>query len=147
MSRERSRSERLDLVLRCGAQYGLTRRLAARRVSKGTWHDPQKRKEYVRQYASLRKPLRATGWSVNRKVVQKLQTAWDLPLLHTIRRSRHVKAENGSRLWDQRDMTGVVTVVESARHDDNNIRRHASLLDNTAPAVFLKEIGFDPATA
>ena len=29
------------------------------RVSKGTWHYQQKRKEYVRKYASLRKPLLA----------------------------------------------------------------------------------------
>ena len=55
----------------------------------------------------------------------------------------HFKAENGSRLWDQRDLAGVVRVVESAMSYYNDIRRHASL-DNMAPAVFLKEIGVEP---
>ena len=58
----------------------------------------------------------------------------------------HFKTENGSRLWDQRNLAGVVKVVESAMHYYNDIRRHASL-DNTAPAIFLKEIGVDPGTA
>jgi len=275
--------------------------LTAMRVSKGTWHYQHKRKEYVRKYASLRKPLlaiarkhphygyrkvteelRAQGWPVNKKVVQKLQKAWELPLLRKIRRPRpsairrvltqmgdrvnllpqlrsirplhllytdftelpfdrnrqkaylmplidhmsklavgwavgpadnstlalkawerararlkrygvnlgkvvvhqdqdgvytghqwlwqlrikdrvrvsyslngargntamesfngHFKGENGSRLWDQRNLAGVVRVVESAMSYYNDIRRHASL-DNMAPAVFLKEIGFEP---
>jgi len=282
----------------------VNRSLAAMGVSKGTWHYQQKRKEYAQRYAYLRKPLlaiarkhphygyrkvteelRAKGWRVNKKVVQKLQKAWELPLLRKIRRPRpsairrvltqmggrvnllpqlrtirplhllytdftelrfdrnqrkaylmpvidhlsklavgwavgpadnsalalrawerararlkrygvklgkvvvhqdqdgvytghewlwqlrikdrvrvsyslngargntamesfngHFKAENGSRLWDQRNLAGVVKVVESAMHYYNDIRRHASL-DNTAPAVFLKEIGVDPATA
>jgi len=55
----------------------------------------------------------------------------------------HFKAENRSRLWDQREMLGVVKVVESAMCYYNDIRRHASL-DNMAPAVFLKEIGIEP---
>jgi transposase InsO family protein len=55
----------------------------------------------------------------------------------------HFKAENGSRLWDQRNLAGVVKVVESAMHYYNDIRRHASL-DNMAPTEFLKEIGFEP---
>jgi len=56
------------------------------------------------------------------------------------------KAENTSRLWDQRNLVGVVKVVESAMHYYNDIRRHA-FLDNTAPAVFLKDIGVEPGTA
>lgn len=270
-------------------------------VSKGTWHYQQKRQQYVQKYAFLRKPLlaiarkhphygyrkvseelRAKGWSVNRKVVQKLQKAWELPLLRKIRRpppsrirrvltqmgerinllpqlrdiqplhllytdftelpfdrnrqkaflmvlidhtsrlavgwavgradnsalalrawerararlkrygvkfgkvvvhqdqdgvytghrwlwqlrikdrvrvsyslngargntvmesfNGHFKTENGSQLWDQRDLIGVVKVVESAMHYYNDIRRHASL-DNMAPAIFLKEIGVEP---
>jgi len=279
----------------------VNRSLAALGVSKGTWHYQQKRKEYVRKYASLRKPLlaiarkhphygyrkvteelRAQGWRVNKKVVQKLQKAWELPLLRKIRRPRpsgirrvltqmgnrvnllpqlrairplhllytdftelpfdrnrrkaylmalidhisrlavgwavgpadnstlalrawqrararlkrcgvrlgkvvvhqdqdgvytghqwlwqlrikdrvrvsyslngargntvmesfngHFKTENGSRLWDQRDLAGVVRIVESAMAYYNDIRRHASL-DNMAPTTFLKEIGFVP---
>ena len=279
----------------------MNRSLAAMGVSKGTWHYQQKRKEYAQRYAYLRKPLlaiarkhphygyrkvtkelRAKGWRVNKKVVQKLQKAWELPLLRKIRRPRpsairrvltqmggrvnllpqlrtirplhllytdftelpfdrnrqkaylmplidhmsklavgwtvgpadnsslalkawerararlkrygvklgkvvvhqdqdgvytghqwlwqlrvkdrvrvsyslngargntamesfngHFKAENGSRLWDQRNLAGVVRVVESAMSYYNDIRRHASL-DNMAPATFLKEIGFEP---
>ena len=100
-------AERLDLVLKYGATYGGNRSLAAMGVSKGTWHYQQKRQQFVQKYASLRKPLlaiarkhphygyrkvteelRAQGWPVNRKVVQKLQKAWDLPLLRRIRRPR-----------------------------------------------------------
>ena len=282
----------------------MNRSLVARGVSKGTWHYQQKKEQYTQRHAHLHKPLlaiarkhphygyrkvteelRAKGWPVNKKVVQKLQKAWALPLLRKIRRPRpsairrvltqmggrvnllpqlrtirplrllytdftellfdrnrqkaylmplidhlsklavgwavgsapnsaltlrawertrarlkrygvklgkvvvhqdqdgvytghrwlwqlrikdrmrasyslngargntameffngHFKAENGSRLWDQRNLVGVVKVVESAMHYYNDIRRHASL-DNTAPAVFLKEIGVDPDTA
>ena len=55
----------------------------------------------------------------------------------------HFKAENGSRLWDQRNLAGVGRVVESAMSYYNDIRRHASL-DNMASTLFLKEIGFEP---
>lgn len=58
----------------------------------------------------------------------------------------HFKTENGSRLWDQRNLAGVVKVVESTMHYYNGIRSHASL-GNTAPAVFLKEIGIDSGMA
>ena len=265
-------------------------------ISKGTWHYQQNREEYTEKYAKLKKPLlaiarkhpyygyrkvaaelRAMGWPVNRKVVQKLQKAWELPLLRKIRRPRasgirrvlrqmgdrinllpqlkkvrplellytdftelifdrgrqkaylmpildhvsklavgwavgvadnsglavrawarararlkrygvklrkvvvhqdqdgvytghqwlwqlrikdkvrvsysldgargntamesfngHFKAEYGSRLWDQRNLAGVVRVVESAMPYYNEIRRHASL-NNVAPATFLKK--------
>lgn len=270
-------------------------------ISKGTWHYQRSRKAYTEKYQELKKPLlaiarkhpyygyrkvaaelRAAGWPVNRKVVQKLQKAWELPLLRKIRRPRasgirrvlrqmgdrinllpqlkkirplellytdftellfdrgrqkaylmpiidhmsklavgwavgpadnsslalrawararaklrrygiklgkvvvhqdqdgvytghqwlwqlrmkdnvrvsysldgargntamesfnsHFKAEYRSRLWDQRNLAGVVRVVESAMPYYNDIRRHASL-DNMAPAIFLKEIGIEP---
>ena len=279
----------------------MNRSLAALGISKGTWHYQQRRKEYTEKYKELKQPLlaiarkhpyygyrkvaaelRAAGWPVNRKVVQKLQKAWELPLLRKIHRPRasgirqvlrqmgarinllpqlkkirplhllftdftellfdrgrqkaylmpiidhmsklavgwavgpadnshlalrawdrararlrrygiklrkvvvhqdqdgvytghqwlwqlrikdkvrvsysldgargntamesfngHFKAEYGSRLWDQRDLAGVVRVVESGMSYYNNIRRHASL-DNMAPTAFLKEIGIEP---
>ena len=291
----------MDLVLRHGAEYGLNRSLAALGISKGTWHYQQSRKDYAEKYKELKKPLlaiarkhpyygyrkvaaelSAAGWRVNRKVVQKLQKAWELPLLRRIRRppasgirqvlrqmgvrinlvpqlkkirplellftdftellfdrgrqkaylmpiidhvtklavgwavgpannshlalrawerararlrrygiklrkvvmhqdqdgvytghqwlwqlrikdkvrvsyslngargntamesfNGHFKAEWGSRLWDQKDLAGVIRVVESAMPYYNDIRRHASL-DNMAPTIFLKEIGIEP---
>jgi len=100
--------EKLDLVLRHGEEYGLNRTLAALGVSKGTWHYRQtERQEYAERYAYLRRPLMAIarrhphygyrkvareladrGWRVNRKVVQKLQKAWELPLLRQIHHPR-----------------------------------------------------------
>lgn len=99
-----SLAEKLDLVLRHGADYGLNRTLAALRLSKGTWHYRQtERKEYAEKYAYLRRPLmaiarahphygyrkvdrelEARGWRVNHKVVQRLQKAWELPLLRQV---------------------------------------------------------------
>jgi putative transposase len=100
--------EKLDLVLRHGEEYGLNRTLAALGVSKGTWHYRQtERQEYTERYAYLRRPLMRIarrhphygyrkvareladrGWRVNRKVVQKLQKAWELPLLRQIHHPR-----------------------------------------------------------
>jgi len=294
-----SLAEKLDLVLRHGSDYGLNRTLAALGLSKGTWHYRQtERKEYAEKYADLRRPLmaiarmhphygyrkvnselKARGWLVNHKVVQRLQKAWELPLLRQVRhpqpsairrvlkqmgdwinlvsrmknirplqvlytdftkllfdrgrqkaqlmplidhvsklavgwavgrtdnselalkawdraRSRlkrygikirkvvvhhdqdgvytghqwlwklrlqdkarvsyslngakgntamesfngHFKAENDSVLWDQKDMTGVIRVVETRMKYYNDIRRHASL-DNVSPVDYLAKLG------
>ena len=289
------------MVLRHGVEYGVNRALAAMGISKGTWHYQQEKKEYIEKYEALKKPLlaiarkhphygyrkvteelRAQGWQVNKKVVQKLQKAWELPLLRKIRRPRpsgirrvlqqmggrinllpqlrvirplhllytdftellfdrdrqkaylmplidhvsklavgwavgradnsvlalkawsrararlrrygiklrkvvvhqdqdgvytghqwlwqlrvrdkvrvsysldgargntamesfngHFKIENESRLWDQRDLAGVIRVVESGMRYYNDIRRHASL-DNIPPADCLKKLGIEP---
>jgi putative transposase len=288
------------LVLCHGAEYGVNQALAALGVSKGTWHYQRQKKAYIEKYAVLKKPLlwiarrhphygyrkvteelRAQGWLVNKKVVQKLQKAWELPLLRKIRRPRpsgirrvlrqmgdrinllpqlrkirplhllytdftellfdrgrqraylmpiidhvsklavgwavgradnsslalkawsrarvrlrrygvkfrkvvvhqdqdgvytghqwlwqlrvkdgvrvsyslegargntamesfngHFKAEHESRLWDQRELVGVIRVVESAMGYYNDIRRHASL-DHTSPANYLKKLGIE----
>jgi putative transposase len=292
--------EKLGLVLRHGGDYGINQALAALKLSKGTWHYRQKRKEYVEKHGTLKKPLlaiarahphygyrkvlvelRERGWIANHKVVQKLQKAWELPLLRTVRRPRrsairrvveqlgdrinlvprleniqplqllytdftellyardsqkaylmvlldhvskwavgwavgkadnselalqawerarnrlrrlgikmrkvvvhhdqdgvytghqwlsqlllrdqvrvsyslngargntamesfngHFKTENRSILWEQKDLKGVIKVVESRLWYYNDIRRHASL-DNIAPARFLKNIGIN----
>lgn len=55
----------------------------------------------------------------------------------------HFKTENSSRLWDQRDLPGVIRVVQSGMVYYNDIRRHASL-DNVSPAEFLRKHGFQP---
>jgi len=55
----------------------------------------------------------------------------------------HFKAENESILWDQKDMAGVIRVVERRMWYYNEVRRHASL-DNTAPVNFLKKVGIEP---
>lgn len=55
----------------------------------------------------------------------------------------HFKAENASILWEQKDLRGVIRVVERRLLYYNDIRRHASLR-NVAPAVFLRNHGFQP---
>lgn len=55
----------------------------------------------------------------------------------------HFKAETSSRLWDQKDIVGVATVVQSQMLYYNDIRRHASL-GNIPPARYLKENGLEP---
>ena len=55
----------------------------------------------------------------------------------------HFKAENGSILWEQRDLLGVIRVVERRMLYYNDIRRHASL-GNVSPAQFLRKHGFQP---
>ncbi|MDI6809843.1 MAG: hypothetical protein QME66_12865, partial [Candidatus Eisenbacteria bacterium] len=55
----------------------------------------------------------------------------------------HFKEENASILWDQRDLIGVIRVVERGMLYYKDIRRHASL-GNVSPAQFLKQHGFQP---
>jgi transposase InsO family protein len=55
----------------------------------------------------------------------------------------HFKAENASILWEQRDLAGVIRVVERRMLYYNDIRRHASL-ENVSPAQFLRQHGFQP---
>lgn len=96
----------MELAIHYNGRYGLNQTLAALRISKGTWHYRRHvRRSLTEKYADLRKPLleiakehpqygyrKVTkelgerGWPVNKKVVQNLQKAWDLPLLRSIRR-------------------------------------------------------------
>jgi putative transposase len=55
----------------------------------------------------------------------------------------HFKAENASILWEQRDLAGVIRVVERRMLYYNDIRRHASV-GNVSPAQFLRKHGFQP---
>jgi len=55
----------------------------------------------------------------------------------------HFKVENSSILWDQKDLAGVIRVVQRRILYYNDIRRHASL-GNIAPAQFLKQHGYKP---
>jgi len=52
----------------------------------------------------------------------------------------HFKVENDSVLWDQKDLAGVIRVVEIRMRYYNDIRRHASL-DNVSPADYLEKLG------
>jgi len=93
------------LAQQWAAQYGLNRTLAALGLSKGTWHYRQSgRRAYTQKYAALREPLleiahahphygyrkvtrelqETYGWTVNTKVVRKLQKAWELPLVRVV---------------------------------------------------------------
>lgn len=94
------------LVEKWTKPFGLNRTLAALGLSKGTWHYRQRhRSEYTEKYAALRKPLleiarkhphygyrkvtvelrEQYGFTINEKVVRKLQKAWDLPLVRIVR--------------------------------------------------------------
>lgn len=93
------------LVNKCAKRFGLNKTLQALGISKGTWHYRCQRKvAYTEKYGILRNPLmklakqhpyygyrkateelRAQGYEVNHKVVQKLQKAWELPLLRAVR--------------------------------------------------------------
>ena len=55
----------------------------------------------------------------------------------------HFKKESESILWEQKDILGVIKVVESRMHYYNDIRRHESL-DYVAPEMFLKNHGITP---
>jgi len=55
----------------------------------------------------------------------------------------HFKTENSSRFWDQRDLAGLIPVVQSGLLYYNDIRRHASL-GNVSPAEFLRNHGSRP---
>jgi putative transposase len=96
----------MELAIQYNGRYGLNQTLAALHISKGTWHYRRYvRRSLTEKYAGLRQPLleiakehpqygyrkvtqelRERGWPVNKKVVQNLQKAWDLPLLRSIRR-------------------------------------------------------------
>lgn len=100
-------AEKLGLMMRHGNEYGVNKALAALGLSKGTWYYQDERKEYVEKHRELKRPLlaiarmhpqygyrkvmtelRERGWAANHKVVQKLQKAWELPLLRKVRRPR-----------------------------------------------------------
>jgi len=100
-------AEKLGLVVGHGQAYGINQTLAALGLSKGTWYYQGDRKEYGEKHRALKSPLlaiarrhphygyrkvmaelRERGWPVNHKVVQKLQKAWELPLLRSVRRPR-----------------------------------------------------------
>lgn len=113
----------MKLAIQFKGRYGLNQTLAALRISKGTWHyRRQVQCSLTERYADLRKPLlaiarkhpeygyrkvtrelRERGWRVNKKVVQNLQKAWELPLLRSIRkpaisRIRKVLVQLGGRI-------------------------------------------------
>ena len=54
----------------------------------------------------------------------------------------HFKAENDSILWEQKDLMGVIQVVERGMLYYNNVRRHASL-GNLAPSRYLRNNGIN----
>jgi putative transposase len=81
--------------------------LAALGLSKGTWSYAQKKRSYEEKHSGLRKPLleiarshpeygyrrtnaelRDQGIEVNRKVVARLHTAWDLAVIKRIRKPK-----------------------------------------------------------
>ncbi|MDH7514044.1 MAG: IS3 family transposase [Clostridiales bacterium] len=103
-------------------EYGLNRVLAALGLSKGTWSYAQKKRSYEERHSGLRTPLleiarthpeygyrrtnaelRDRGIRVNRKVVARLHTAWDLAVIKRIRRPKtsslaRLLKETGSRV-------------------------------------------------
>jgi putative transposase len=101
-------SEKVELVERFGEEFGMNRTLKALQLSKGTWHYRCRTyRPYAERYEALRAPLlevarkhpsygyrkvtrelRDHGWTVNHKVVQKLQNTWDLPLFRVVRPPR-----------------------------------------------------------
>lgn len=93
-------AEKVELVEKYGAQFGINICLAALHLPKSTWHYHQHKVKYEDRYAYLRKPLlqiakrhpeygyrRATAelqdmeYPVNHKVVQRLQNHWNLSLI------------------------------------------------------------------
>lgn len=113
----------MELAIQFNGRYGLNQTLAALQISKGTWHYRRRvQRSLTERYAVLRKPLlkiarehpaygyrkvtqelREQGWLVNKKVVQNLQKAWELPLLRSIRkpaisRIRKVLIQLGGRI-------------------------------------------------
>lgn len=55
----------------------------------------------------------------------------------------HFKLEAKSILWEQKDLLGVIKVVESRMHYYNDIRRHESI-GQIAPEMFLQKHGLTP---
>jgi len=100
--------EKVVLVIRHGREFGLNQTLQALGLSKGTWYYRRRKQlAYTEKHRRLRRPLlwiarqhphygyrkvteelRGRGLRVNRKVVQRLQKAWELPLLRAVRRPR-----------------------------------------------------------
>ena len=95
------------LATRHAGEFGLNQTLRALGLSKGTWYYRGKRLAYTQKHRHLRRPLlriarqhphygyrkvaeelKECGIHVNRKVVQRLQKAWELPLLRAVRRPR-----------------------------------------------------------
>lgn len=97
-----STEQKVALVQTRNQSYGLPAVLAALELPRSTWHYHQRRKvSYTEKYRDLRKPLEtiarqhpeygyrrtavqlreAYGRRINRKVVQRLHQAWDLPLI------------------------------------------------------------------
>jgi putative transposase len=96
--------------------------LAALGLSKGTWSYAQKKRSYEERHSGLRQPLleiarqhpeygyrrtnaelRDRGIQVNRKVVARLHTAWDLAVIKRIRKPKasslaRLLKETGSRI-------------------------------------------------
>jgi putative transposase len=110
-------------VERYGQEYGVNVSLKALGLSKGTWHYRGRiQQAYTEKHAALRAPLQETavkhpeygyrkvttelkesGWQVNHKVVQRLQKAWELPLVRATRPPpqsaiRRALAEMGDRI-------------------------------------------------
>ena len=114
--------EKVRLVERYGQAFGLNRTLAALGLSKGTWHYRSRRRQaYMRKHQGLRGPLlkvarehpgygyrkvttelQDQGWKVNHKVVQRLQKAWDLPLIRAIRAPRQSAIREALRAMGDR---------------------------------------------
>ncbi|MDH7514111.1 MAG: IS3 family transposase, partial [Clostridiales bacterium] len=88
-------------------EYGLNRVLTALGLSKGTWSYAQKKQTYEEKHSRLRAPLleiarrhpgygyrrtnaelRDRGIHVNRKVVARLHTAWDLAVIKRVRKPK-----------------------------------------------------------
>jgi putative transposase len=103
-----STEEKVVLVLKYAKEFGLNQTLKALGLSKSTWHYRCCRTvPYTQKHSFLRNPLmkiarrhphygyrkvtdelRDQGFVVNHKVVQKLQKAWELPLLRAVRHPR-----------------------------------------------------------
>ena len=114
--------EKVRLVEMYGKEFGVNRTLAALGLSKGTWHYRRcLRQTYTRKHQELRGPLLKVarehpgygyrkvtselhdqGWKVNHKVVQRLQKAWDLPLLRAIRAPRQSAIREALRAMGDR---------------------------------------------
>ena len=114
--------EKVRLVERYGQEFGVNRTLAALGLSKGTWHYRSRRRQaYTWKHQALRSPLlkvarehpgygyrkvtselQDQGWKVNHKVVQRLQKAWDLPLIRAIRAPRQSAIREALRAMGDR---------------------------------------------
>jgi putative transposase len=111
----------MQLVETYAGDFGLNRTLAALGMSKGTWHRRRHRKSYTDKHAELKAvlmeiagehpeygyrkvtdELHARGKATNHKVVQKLQNAWDLALIRSIRRPRRSAAREALRRMGDR---------------------------------------------